>query len=512
MSARNVPGFYGKLPILGDFLSRRLPARFVQTWDAWLQEALSTSRKQLGAEWLDTYLYSPIWRFILSPENCGPTAWAGILMPSVDKVNRYFPFTLAVSINEQNAYPSLFMTAAPWFDKLEQLALSALEDNVNLDEFDRHLQEQTLDISMPIHGRHAFRDDPAATEDNIVFPVEMENAEQIAEACLQLSAGLLAKFLPVHSLWTTRGSAQMNPAFLVFDGLPPVAAYAELLTGQWQRDAWYNSSLASCSFLERAGQEPVARREQTGDQTLRRMLWSSCARSTVGKVRQSNEDAYLERPEIGLWAVADGMGGHKAGHEASQAIANALTRIPVSQNLETLMTNVVACLRKVNGELLAMASDIAPGQIIGSTVVVMLAVGDYYIALWVGDSRLYCYRNGVLSQLTHDHSLTAALSQQGSGTEEACADSAPGHVITRALGVTGDLSLDTITHEARDGDMYLLCSDGLVKEMSAQEIATILSQGECHESAQSLIDLALARGARDNVTVIVVRADHHQVI
>ena len=147
MSARNVPGLYGKLPILGDFLSRRLPARFVQTWDTWLQEALSTSRKQLGAEWLEIYLYSPIWRFILSPGNCGPTAWAGILMPSVDKVNRYFPFTLAVSINEQNAYPSLFVAAAPWFDKLEQLALSALEDNVNLDEFDRHLQEQTLDIS-----------------------------------------------------------------------------------------------------------------------------------------------------------------------------------------------------------------------------------------------------------------------------------------------------------------------------------------------------------------------------
>ena len=169
------------------------------------------------------------------------------------------------------------------------------------------------------------------------------------------------------------------------------------------------------------------------------MLWRSCARSTVGKVRQSNEDAYLERPEIGLWAVADGMGGHKAGHEASQAIVNALTRIPVSENLETLMTNVIACLRKVNGELLAMASDIAPGQIIGSTVVVMLAVGDHYIALWVGDSRLYCYRNGVLSQLTHDHSLTADLSQQGIGTEEAFADSAPGHVITRALGVTAGL-------------------------------------------------------------------------
>jgi type VI secretion system protein ImpM len=250
MSTRNVPGLYGKLPILGDFLSRRLPAHFVQIWDTWLQEALSTSRTQLGAEWLESYLYSPIWRFILSPGNCGPTAWAGILMPSVDKVNRYFPFTLAVSINEQNAYPSLFVTAATWFDKLEQLALSALEDNVSLDEFDRHLQEQTLDTTMPLHGRHAFRDDPAATKSTIVFPIAMENSAQIAEACLQLSAGLLAKFLPVHSLWTTSGSEQMSPAFMVYDGLPPVAAYAELLTGQWQRDVWHSLAPFSSPELE----------------------------------------------------------------------------------------------------------------------------------------------------------------------------------------------------------------------------------------------------------------------
>ena len=112
MSAQHIPGFYGKLPILGDFLSRRLPAGFVQTWDTWLQEALSTSKQQLSAEWLESYLYSPIWRFILSAGACGPTAWAGILLPSVDKVNRCFPFTIAVSIDAQHACPALFVAAA----------------------------------------------------------------------------------------------------------------------------------------------------------------------------------------------------------------------------------------------------------------------------------------------------------------------------------------------------------------------------------------------------------------
>ena len=231
MSERNVPGFYGKLPILGDFISRRLPAHFVQPWDTWLQEALSTSRHQLGAEWLEIYLYSPIWRFILSPGTCGSTAWAGLLMPSVDKVNRYFPFTLAVSIHAHNALPSLFVAAANWFDKLEQLALAALEDDVHLEDFDRHLQEHALDLPLPTHGMHAFRGDPAQTRSDVIVHIAMENLAHMADACLQLSAGLLAKFLPVHSLWTTRGSERMSPTFLVYDGLPPVASYAALLTG-----------------------------------------------------------------------------------------------------------------------------------------------------------------------------------------------------------------------------------------------------------------------------------------
>jgi type VI secretion system protein ImpM len=511
MPEPNAPGVYGKLPVLGDFISRRLPARFVQTWDAWLQEALSTSRQQLATEWLEIYLYSPIWRFILSAGNCGPTAWAGVLMPSVDRVNRYFPLTLAVSIAAQNALPSLFVAAASWFDKLEQLALSALEDEVNLDDFDRHLQEQILDIPVPTPGRHAFRDDPAATRNDMVFQVAMENPDQVANACLQLSADLLATFLPVHSLWTTSGSERMSPALLAYAGLPPVAAYAELLTGQWQQDIRRNQSLASFAFPTLEGQEAVASREQKGDNNVGQMRWHSWACSTVGKLRKINEDGYLERPEIGLWAVADGMGGHQAGDVASQTIVNALAGVPASDTLETLMTHVIACLQQVNAELLNMANEFGPGQIIGSTVVVMLAVAHQYASIWVGDSRLYCYRNGVLSQLTHDHSLTAELSQEGISTEVECADSVHGHIITRALGAQPELSLDTITHEAQDDDVYLLCSDGLVNELTSQEITTILSQGECHESAQRLIDLALARGARDNVTVIVVRAAYSQL-
>ena len=92
-------GFYGKLPMVGDFVSRRLPNDFISSWDSWLQSAIAASREELGDDWLKNYLTSPIWRFLLSPGLCGNQAVAGIMMPSVDRVGRYYPLTVAVQIN-----------------------------------------------------------------------------------------------------------------------------------------------------------------------------------------------------------------------------------------------------------------------------------------------------------------------------------------------------------------------------------------------------------------------------
>src|SRR5438105_12091900 len=93
-----IPGWYGKIPSLGDFASRRLPQPFISAWDAWLQHAMAASRADLGQRWLDVYLLSPIWRFALFPDVVGQMGWAGLLMPSVDKVGRHFPLTLAAPL------------------------------------------------------------------------------------------------------------------------------------------------------------------------------------------------------------------------------------------------------------------------------------------------------------------------------------------------------------------------------------------------------------------------------
>ena len=160
----------------------------------------------------------------------------------------------------------------------------------------------------------------------------------------------------------------------------------------------------------------------------------------------------------------------------------------------------------MNADLLSMADQLGDGRIIGTTIVVLLAVGTRCAAIWAGDSRLYQYREGRLTQLTCDHSLATELSQQGVITPDEPHTAKMENIVTRALGADSDLDFDVITFEAQLGDQYLLCSDGLIKEVQHNEIADIMNQGFCKTSTNQLIELSLERGARDNVTVIVASA------
>lgn len=235
-SLTNVAGFFGKVHTLGDFVSRRLKASFVQDWDAWLEGSLSVSQEQLGHEWLPVYLTSPIWRFLLSPGNCGDSAWAGVMMPSVDRVGRYFPLTLAIQVNEPQALPCLFATAADWFDALEQLALSALRDDFNLDEFDERLQGLPLPQQAAEFCCGGSID--VGGDGHVSCHIEMESLEDISKAYMKLSGGLITACWPTYSLWISMGSERIRPSFYAYNGLPPLAAYVELLAGRLQQGGW----------------------------------------------------------------------------------------------------------------------------------------------------------------------------------------------------------------------------------------------------------------------------------
>ncbi|MET0983647.1 MAG: type VI secretion system-associated protein TagF [Telluria sp.] len=148
-----VPGWYGKIPALGDFASRRLPPDFIAAWDDWLQRLVVAGRAQLGEGWQAACLRSPGWRFVLLPGACGATCWAGLLMPSRDKVGRCFPLTIALGLDPQRDTFGDVFAAGDWFDALEAIALAARDHATPLDAFDaallqtpwRGMRSQALD-------------------------------------------------------------------------------------------------------------------------------------------------------------------------------------------------------------------------------------------------------------------------------------------------------------------------------------------------------------------------------
>lgn len=234
--------------------------------------------------------------------------------------------------------------------------------------------------------------------------------------------------------------------------------------------------------------------------------WSSAARSDVGLVRSRNEDAVLDRVARGLWVVADGMGGHALGDLASRMVVSALDKVPASDALAQLLASAQDQLRLANRQLRTEAENHGV-PIIGSTVVALLACGYSCGFLWAGDSRIYLYRSGSLSQLTRDHNQLEERKLQNNFTPEDSIALPSRNMITRAVGAADTLDVEQGTMDVKDGDIFLLCSDGLSNAVSEPEMCGELAAGNCRQAVEGLVDLALKRGGRDNISVIVVRAD-----
>jgi protein phosphatase len=236
------------------------------------------------------------------------------------------------------------------------------------------------------------------------------------------------------------------------------------------------------------------------------LRWTSASRTDVGLIRRRNEDACVALPERGLWALADGMGGHAAGDFASDAVTRAVGQISTLSDLRERMNEVEARLQATNR---ALRDEAARRGVpcIGSTAVVLVATEARCGWLWAGDSRLYRYRVGKLTQLSQDHSEVQELVRLGWLTAEAAAHHPARHVLTRAIGAEDDLGVDRDTDEVLPGDVFLLCSDGLTNEVADEDIGTVLANADCAQACDRLVELALRHGGNDNVSVVVVRAD-----
>lgn len=220
-----------------------------------------------------------------------------------------------------------------------------------------------------------------------------------------------------------------------------------------------------------------------------------------GTVRKRNEDAFVDRGDIGLWAVADGAGGHGAGDVASAAVAAALSDLPPGLSAAEVLAQVRLRLMAVHAHLQQCAEEATHGEIPATTVVVLMARGEHFACLWAGDSRGYMLRDGEMCQITHDHSLVQEMVESGQLAPEEAENHPQANVITRAVGAPGALELDKVSGRVVAGDVLLLCTDGLFKALPEQAIAQLLASGG---GPEVLIEQALRSGARDNVTALVV--------
>ena len=229
----------------------------------------------------------------------------------------------------------------------------------------------------------------------------------------------------------------------------------------------------------------------------------SWAATHAGSVRRSNEDALVNRPDLGLWAVADGAGGHSDGATASRMIAEALDGVSAGLGALDLLADVRARILGVHAQLRQRVEG-AGGALTASTVVVLLARDEHFACLWAGDSRAYLLRQSELRRVTRDHSLVQALVDSGALAEDEAESHPQANVITRAVGADEEaLELEKVTEPLLPGDRFLLCSDGLFKALPEGEAAVLLGSDET-ATAEHLLLAALARRARDNVTAVIV--------
>ena len=235
------------------------------------------------------------------------------------------------------------------------------------------------------------------------------------------------------------------------------------------------------------------------------MSFDCVSRSHVGLRRKVNEDSVFVRTERGLWAVADGMGGHDAGEVASGMVVDALRQLPIVYGLDDLVETAITAIRKVNTELIELARSQNGVRTIGTTIVGLAIANGQFRCFWAGDSRAYRIRHGQIRRLSRDHSLVQDLVDAGMLDSADAEKHESANVITRAVGVSEDLEVDTSTGEAESGDLFLLASDGLTRVVDDGEILEELTSRDADEAADKLIELVLARGAPDNVSLVIAK-------
>jgi type VI secretion system protein ImpM len=241
LNATNASGFYGKLPALGDFVHRRLSRDLIEAIDAWLQQALAQSRNAMDDAWLNAYLISPLWCFALQKGVVSEEAWLGVMMPSVDRVGRYFPFLILQPLPDETNVMQAAQLNSQWFEQAQTLALAGLDDSAfDLDAFD----QQVADLSDVLHVEAVPRLASEGKDFGSAWRIGFSSSWE--RVSVDIANQLMLSRLGSYSVWWTEGSEAVSESFLVCDGLPQAHSYVSMLSGRWEEGLWQNWGDLEC--------------------------------------------------------------------------------------------------------------------------------------------------------------------------------------------------------------------------------------------------------------------------
>ena len=225
------PGYYGKLPTYGDFIQKRLPRDFVQPWDDWLQTGIAAAKERLPQEWLTHYLNCPAWKFVLAGGVCGSQACAGVTIPSVDRVGRYFNFTLATMLPTYTAPTGFLINQFDWLQQMEDLAIGVLEDELDQDGLEDGLAQfdmlpVEIERERPVfHSGDGFM--------RLLFREPTEAPDQVQALLHELVQDNRDEG---YGIWMQRGSHQVHPQILVCRGMPSTEQFLDLMMNEDAED------------------------------------------------------------------------------------------------------------------------------------------------------------------------------------------------------------------------------------------------------------------------------------
>lgn len=240
------PGFFGKIPTHADFVSRRVSRTFLDRWDGWLQQGMTQSRQTLGPRWPDVYLTSPLWRFALSAGVIDGSAWTGLFFPSEDRVKRHFPFTVCAPIDSNQ--PLVALLDSPWqqwFQEVEELALSCLEEDFDLEAFDQCLRDRNppdSEADAVVGGSSA---ELCPMTENRPWRLGIASVDAAPLALPRLTEALLRGLVGSFTLWWTTGSDRVAPSLIICQRLPAPKGFVSLLDGGWSEQGWIDHGTTS---------------------------------------------------------------------------------------------------------------------------------------------------------------------------------------------------------------------------------------------------------------------------